>query len=64
MYNVSTYFRLMLMEPSARDVKGQQFFLAVMLFRSSVGLSHVLLFFLLLARCSSLSIRNQKIKPL
>ena len=37
-----TYFLLMLIEPSARDVEGQHFFLALTLFRVSVCLSHVL----------------------
>ena len=42
-YNVPTNFRLELLEPSAREVEVQQFFLALMLFRVSLGLSHVLL---------------------
>ena len=38
---MSTNFRLELIEPSAREVVGLQFCLALTLFRVSLGLSHV-----------------------
>ena len=35
-------FRLLLIDPSARDIEGQQVFLALTLFRVSVGFNHYL----------------------
>ena len=45
-YSVSTNFRLMLINPSARDGEGQQFFFGLTLFRVTIGLSKVLFSFL------------------
>ena len=41
-YSMSTNFRLELIEPSAREVEGQQFFITLTLFRVSLGSSHPL----------------------
>ena len=41
-YGVSTYVRLEFIKPSASEVVGPQFFLALALFRVSLGLNHVL----------------------
>ena len=59
MYRVFTNFRLELIEPSAREVEGQQFFLVLTLFRVSLGLSQILLSSL--APRSSFSTRFHKI---
>ena len=45
-YSVSVNFRLEFIEPSARDIVGQQFFLALTMFRVSLGLSHAFFSFL------------------
>ena len=58
--SVSTNFRLILIEPSARDDVGQQFFRALTLFRVSVGLSHLLFYSLHSPPRSSLWIKVQK----
>ena len=42
LYSVSTYFRLEFIEPSAREVEGQQFSWALTLYRVSLCFGHVL----------------------